>query len=60
MEVDGAGSVRAELEEKQSKLVYFADHVKKEKVVLLEDLAITFGLQTQVRHAPRSASVSRS
>lgn len=48
IEVDAVGSVKAELEEKQAKLLHFADHVKKEKVVLLEDLAITFGLQTQV------------
>lgn len=52
IEVDGAGSVREDLEEKRAKLIHFADHVKREKVVLLEDLAITFGLQTQVFPQP--------
>lgn len=47
IEVEAEGSAKAELEEKKAKLVHFADHVKREKVVLLEDLAITFSLQTQ-------------
>jgi hypothetical protein len=47
IEVEAEGSAKAEQEEKKAKLVHFADHVKKEKVVLLEDLAITFSLQTQ-------------
>lgn len=47
IEVEAEGSAKAEQEEKKAKLAFFADHVKKEKVVLLEDLAITFSLQTQ-------------
>jgi len=47
IEVESEGSAKAELEEKRAKLAHLADHVKNEKVVLLEDLAITFGLQTQ-------------
>ncbi len=48
IEVESEGSMKEELAEKQARMAGFADHVKREKVVLLEDLATTFGLQTQV------------
>jgi len=46
--VDTGGSVETDLQqESQSLLQEFIDYIKKHKVVILEDLASTFGLKTQ-------------
>ncbi|KAL1432269.1 hypothetical protein MTO96_013589 [Rhipicephalus appendiculatus] len=45
--VEGEGFDAATEEEAQNKLQEFLDHIKKEKVVILEDLAAKFQLKTQ-------------
>jgi hypothetical protein len=46
--VDQGGSVEEDIQqENQNLLQDFIDHIKRKKVVVLEDLASTFGLQTQ-------------
>lgn len=45
--VEGEGYDAASEEQAQNKLQEFLDHIKKEKVVILEDLAAKFQLKTQ-------------
>lgn len=46
-EVDGEGTLQDDQAEKRKRLASFADYIKKEKIVLIEDLAVNFELNTQ-------------
>lgn len=48
IEIESSGSAESEQADKKERLKKFADHVKSEKVVMLEDLAVAFDIKTAV------------